>query len=116
MRDCSLSSLALEYYAYYAYIINHISYIGQLSRLGLSGIRASAVNIRRARTTQDKAEVEEQKLRDVYYHIVFAHLKSFITCKYGRDLLLSEKYTDNKKSEVVYKSYIGQNAPSSNRL
>lgn len=44
---------------------------------------------------------EEQKLCDWQYHIVFAHPESFISRKYGRDLLLSKKYTENVVAIVV---------------
>ena len=44
---------------------------------------------------------EEQKLCDGQCHIVFAHPESFISSKYGRDLLLSKKYTENVVAIVV---------------
>ena len=87
----------------------------QISRLGLSGIRASAINVKQASSTTTIDETadaddirddiglvdidfllcEKEKLRDGYYHIVFAHPETLISSKYGRDLLLSDKYTDN---------------------
>ena len=87
----------------------------QISRLGLSGIRASAINVKQTRTTVDEDETgdadcivdidfwlcEDQKLRDGYYHIVLAHPETLISSKYGRDLLLSEKYTNNVVAIVV---------------
>ena len=39
---------------------------------------------------------DEQKLCDGQYHIVFAHPESFISSKYGQDLLLSQKYAENQ--------------------
>ncbi|XP_028415622.1 uncharacterized protein LOC114538980 [Dendronephthya gigantea] len=89
----------------------------QISRLGLSGIRASVVNIKPVKTTQDETKIEEddvnidfwlceeQKFRDGYYHIVFAHRESFISCKHGRDSLMSEKYTDNVVAIVIHEAH-----------
>ena len=89
----------------------------QISRLGMSGIRASFVNVKgttRTRASQsanndvdDDDEVEtsninidfclcdEKKLQDGYYHIVFAHPESLISSSYGRQLLLSQRYQEN---------------------
>ena len=44
---------------------------------------------------------QETKLRDGDYQIVFAHPESLISSKYGRELLLSEKYRDNVVSMVI---------------
>ena len=92
----------------------------QIQRLNLRGIRASAIGVKDARhkrgheldeddteqNIQDTKDIdfwlcEEQKLCDGQYHIVFAHPESFISSKYGRDLLLSKKYTENVVAIVV---------------
>ena len=44
---------------------------------------------------------EKKKLRDGQYHIVFAHPESFVSCKYGRSLLLSEVYQQNVVAIVI---------------
>ena len=44
---------------------------------------------------------QEKKLCDGDYQIVFAHPESHISSKYGRELLLSEKYRDNVLSIVI---------------
>ena len=79
----------------------------QISWLGSSGIRASAINVKQASSTTTIDETadaddirddiglvdidfllcEKEKLRDGYYHIVFAHPETLISSKYGRDLL-----------------------------
>ena len=88
----------------------------QIQRLGLRGIRAPAIGVKNARGELDENDTEqdiqdatdincwlceEQKLSDGLYHIVFAHPESFISNKYGRDLLLSKKYTENVVAIVV---------------
>ena len=92
----------------------------QIQRLNLSGIRASAIGVKDARhergheldeddteqNIQDTKDIdfwlcEEQKLCEDQYHIAFAHPESFISSKYGRDLLLSKKYTENVVAIVV---------------
>ena len=44
---------------------------------------------------------QEKKLRHGDYQIVFAHPESLISSKYGRELLLSEKYCDNVVSIII---------------
>ena len=44
---------------------------------------------------------QEKKLRGGDYQIVFAHPESLISSKYGRELLLSEKYRDSVVSIVM---------------
>jgi superfamily II DNA helicase RecQ len=87
----------------------------QISRLGMSGIRASIVNVKetgRDQTADDSDSDEilididlclcdEQKLRNGLYNIAFTHPESFISCKYGRELLVSEKYQENVVAIVV---------------
>jgi superfamily II DNA helicase RecQ len=90
----------------------------------MSGIRASFVNVKestRRRTSQsedddaevDDAEVEtlnididfclceQNKLRDGYYHIIFAHPESLILASCGRELLLSERYQEKVVGIVI---------------
>ena len=40
-------------------------------------------------------------LRDGHYHIVFAHPETLISSKYGRELLLSDKYQEHVVAIVV---------------
>ncbi len=44
---------------------------------------------------------QETKLGDGDYQVVIAHPECLISSKYGRELLLSEKYQDNVVSIVV---------------
>jgi hypothetical protein len=44
---------------------------------------------------------EDEKLRNGYYHIVFAHPESLISTKYGRELLMSKIYQENVVAIVV---------------
>ena len=44
---------------------------------------------------------DKEKLRSGYYHIVFSHPESFISCKYGRQLLKSKTYQDNICAIVI---------------
>ncbi|XP_028418840.1 mediator of RNA polymerase II transcription subunit 34-like [Dendronephthya gigantea] len=79
----------------------------QISRLSVTGIRASIVNTKEAKLELDSEDIhadevdidfsrcEEDKLRDEYYHIVFAHPESFISSKFGRDSLLSKHYQEH---------------------
>ena len=97
----------------------------QISRLTKSGIRASVMSVKGSTTDQtnsvtdqtmpvddcgdeepvedvniDFSLCEERKLRDGVYHLVFSHPET-ISCKYGRELLLSEKYQENVRAIVV---------------
>jgi hypothetical protein len=82
----------------------------------MSGIQASVIGVKESRGGQmvnekymdDEFNVDvdfrfcqEKKLRDGQYHIVFAHPESLISSKYGRELLLSEKYRDNVVPIVI---------------
>ena len=90
----------------------------QVSRLRMSGIQASVINIKESNKDQmaddsdentdvevnvdiDFSLCEKKKLRDGQYHIVFAHPESFVSCKYGRSLLLSEIYQQNVVAIVI---------------
>ena len=89
----------------------------QISRLRASGIRASVINVKKSRREQELQEhevdenmegveidfwlCEEKKLCDGHYHIVFAHPETFISVKYGRELLLSKIYQENVVAIVV---------------
>ncbi|XP_028394542.1 putative ATP-dependent DNA helicase Q1 [Dendronephthya gigantea] len=90
----------------------------QVSRLSMSGIRSSIINVKEAREGQitygsedsddletsaeiDLSHCEEEKLRDGYYQIVFAHPETLISSKYGRNLLLSKPYQENVVAVVI---------------
>ena len=74
----------------------------QISRLCSSGIRASVLGVRLNVVDEDTGSsfdcdfrlCEEGKLRSGYYHIVFSHPESFISCTYGRELLKSKIYQE----------------------
>ena len=79
----------------------------QISRLSLSGIRAAVLSVKvGSDDSEENIQIdfslcEEDKLRNGYYHIVFAHPESLISSKYGRDLLLSKTYKENVVAIVV---------------
>ncbi|XP_028394456.1 uncharacterized protein LOC114518648 [Dendronephthya gigantea] len=88
----------------------------QISGLGVTGIRASIVNTKEAKLELDSetedihadkvvdidlSQWEENKLRYEYYHIIFPHTESFISCKFGRDLLSSKQYQEYLVAIVV---------------
>ena len=81
----------------------------QISRLCSSGIRASVLGVRLNVVDEDTGSsfdcdfrlCEEGKLRSGYYHIVFSHPESFISCTYGRELLKSKIYQDNICAIVI---------------
>jgi superfamily II DNA helicase RecQ len=92
----------------------------QISRLNMSGIQASVIGVKESRGDENMANsfdknymddefnvdvdfrfCQEKKLRDGQYHIVFAYPESLISSKYGRELLLSEKYRDNVVAIVI---------------
>ena len=85
----------------------------QITRLGLSGLRASAFSVKDVPVDEENLEndvhfldcdfrlCEEDKLRCGHYHIVFAHPESFISCKYGRELLQNKPYQDNVCAIVI---------------
>jgi superfamily II DNA helicase RecQ len=79
----------------------------QISRLSLSGIRAAVLSVKvGSDVSEENIQIdfslcEEDKLRNGYYHIVFAHPESLISSKYGRDLLLSKTYKENVVAIVV---------------
>ena len=93
---------------------NVSSIVVVVSRLRMSGIQASVINIKESDKDQmaddsdentdldiDFTLCEKKKLRDGQYHIVFAHPESFVSCKYGRSLLLSEVYQQNVVAIVI---------------
>ena len=74
----------------------------QIARLCSSGIRATVLGVKHVvdEDTENLFECDfrlcdEEKLHSGYYHIVFSHPESFISCKYGRQLLKSKTYQDN---------------------
>ena len=79
----------------------------QISRLGLSGIRASVLGVKMSPDHEfdsldcDLRLCDEEKLCAGHYHIVFAHPESFISCKYGRELLQSQAYQTNISAIVI---------------
>ena len=90
----------------------------QISRLRMSGIQASVICVKDLRGEKmadcsdgniddgfdvdlDFCLCQEKKLRGCDYQIVFTHPESLISSKYGRELLLSEKYHDNVVSIVI---------------
>lgn len=80
----------------------------QIARLCSSGIRASVLGVKNVvdEDTENSFDCdfrlcEEGKLRSGYYHIVFSHPESFISCKYGRELLKSKTYQDNICAIVI---------------
>lgn len=90
----------------------------QISRLKMSGMQASVIGVKESRGDEianssdenmdDEFNVDvdfrfcqEKKLRDGQYHIVFAHPETLISSKYGRELLLSDKYRDNVVAIVI---------------
>lgn len=90
----------------------------QISRLKMSGIQASVIGVKESsgdeianssdENMDDEFNVDvdfrfcqEKKLRDGQYHIVFAHPETLISSKYGRELLLSDKYRDNVVAIVI---------------
>ena len=82
----------------------------QISRLSLSGIRASVLGIKAKPESQDEDGMDvdcdfrlctEEKLRCGQYHIVFAHPESFVSSKYGRELLQSKPYQEHMCAIVI---------------
>jgi hypothetical protein len=90
----------------------------QVYRLSMSGIRSAIINVKEAirdrmiyesdKNVDFESNVEidfslckERKLHDGHYHIVFAHPETLISSKYGRNLLLSEKYQENVLGIVI---------------
>ena len=80
----------------------------QIAHLYSSGIRASVLGVKKVFDEDTKNSFEcdfclcdEEKLRSGYYHIVFSHPESFISCKYGRELLKSKIYQDNICAIVI---------------
>ena len=88
--------------------------INQISRLSLSGIQASMLSVKKCPELSDESEenmdidlklCEEDKLRNGSYHIVFCHPESFISTKYGREILMSKIYQDNVVAIVIDESH-----------
>ena len=71
-------------------VVSHLNVLisNQIARLCSSGIRATVLGVKHVVD-------EDKKLCSGYYHIVFSHPESFISCKYGRQLLKSKTYQDN---------------------
>ena len=87
--------------------------INQISRVSLSGIRAFMLSVKECSELSDGSEenmsildidfklCEEDKLGNGSYHIVFCHPESFISTKYGREILMSKVYQDNVVTIVI---------------
>ena len=80
----------------------------QIARLCSSGIRATVLGVKHVvdEDTENSFECDfrpcdEDKLRSGYYHIVFSYPESFISCKYGQQLLKSKTYQDNICAIVI---------------
>ena len=79
----------------------------QIKRLALIGFRASVFNVKRNETgTDDEFQCDIQlcdkdRLKNARYNFVFAHPESFLSCKFGRDLLHSKPYQDNVCAIVI---------------
>ena len=86
----------------------------QVARLSQSNsIEASVIDARELKKDEnmDAADVfngdidyrlcEKKKLRDGQYQTVFAHPEGLISSKYGRELLLSQTYSENVVAIVV---------------
>ena len=80
----------------------------QIARLCSSGIRATVLGVKHVvdEDTENSFECDfrlsdKEKLRSGYYHIVFSHPESFISCKYRRQLLKSKTYQDNICAIVI---------------
>lgn len=80
----------------------------QISRLSSEGgIRASVLSVKVSEESEENIAIdfgrlcEKEKLRDGFYQIVFAHPESFISTKYGRELLMTKVYQENVVAIVV---------------
>ena len=87
----------------------------QISRLELSGIRASALDVRSSLVNvdeEDDVEMESERVCDLglsdkvkleigHYNIVFAHPEALVSCSYGRKLMQSKPYQENVCAVVV---------------
>jgi hypothetical protein len=63
--------------------------------MGFKGVKVSKLESEFDSLECDLRLCDEDKLHAGYYHIVFAHPESFISCKYGWDLLQSQVYQRN---------------------
>ena len=107
---CWLFSLEYEYVYgdnYCRRILNALI-SNQIARLCSTGIRATVLGVKHVvdEDTENSFECDfrlcdKEKLRSGYYHIVFSHPESFISCKYGRQLLKSKTYQDNICAIVI---------------
>ena len=82
----------------------------QIRRLSLAGFRASIFNVKCpgiGRTNEDEdlqcdlQMCDQDKLTNAQYNFVFAHPESFISCKFGRNLLNSKLYQERVCSIVI---------------
>ena len=82
----------------------------QISRLKQCGLRASVLTVKATEDNDDDSDTifqcdfescDESKLRAGLYNMVFAHPESFVSCKYGKELLHSQIYQDNVAAIVV---------------
>jgi ATP-dependent DNA helicase RecQ len=89
----------------------------QISRLNSSGIRASALDVKKCvkdeNTEGDDGESDmdivncdfnqsdKAKLENGHYNIVFAHPESLVSCTYGRTLMRTKQYQENVFAIVI---------------
>ena len=86
----------------------------QISRLNLSGIQATALDVRSSIEVEEEQNEHESeavvcdfhlsdkaKLEIGHYNIVFAHPEALVSCSYGRKLMQSKAYQENVCAIVV---------------
>ena len=82
----------------------------QISKLNTSGIRASALDVKRLSDEQEDNDDEydcdfqlcdKLELETGHYNIVFAHPESLVSCAEGRKLMHSKPYQENVCAVVV---------------
>ncbi|CAB3992211.1 RNA-directed DNA polymerase from mobile element jockey, partial [Paramuricea clavata] len=102
-----MESKALQEYGY-VYGNNYCLISNLIARLCSSGIRASVLGVRNVvdEDTENSFDCdfrlcEKGKLHSGYYHIVFSQPESFISCKYGREVLKNKTYQGNICAIVV---------------
>ena len=79
----------------------------QIKRIKSWGFRASIFNVKE-QLEEEETELsgdfllcEKESLKDAKYNFVFAHPESFLSCKFGRDLLNSSSYQQNICAIVI---------------
>ena len=83
----------------------------QISKLNTSGVRASALDVKKLSHTEHEDDDDEydcnfqlcdkEKLETGHYNIVFAHPESLVSCADGRKLMHSKPYQENVCAIVV---------------